>query len=160
MEIVSIGGPTPKNTLDAPIEHLLACHRRIEQKLDTLLRALDKPGDEADGAIARVIHFFDTNGLLHTQDEEESIFPRLARRVSASETALLDALHADHELVEALYARVAGGDRTPDTVKQLVDRYHAHIAREDSELVAVMRRHLDDADLRAISQEMKQRRGL
>lgn len=156
MEIVSIGGPTPKNTLDAPIEHLLACHRRIEQKLDLLLRAVDAPGDE----IARVFHFFDTNGLLHTQDEEESIFPRLAPRVSASETALLDSLHAEHESIEALYARVAAGDHSMDTVRELVARYHAHIAREDSELVSVMRRCLDEDDLRAISQEMKQRRGL
>lgn len=156
MEIVNIGGPTPKNTLDAPIEHLLACHRRIEQKLDTLLRAVEISSDE----IARVFHFFDTNGLLHTQDEEESIFPRLGPRVSASETALLNALHAEHESIEALYARVAAGDRTSATVRELVDRYHAHIAREDTELVAAMRRCLDADDLRAISQEMKQRRGL
>ncbi len=156
MEIVNIGGPAPKDTLSAPIEHLLACHRRIEQKLDTLLRALETPGDD----LARVFHFFDTNGLLHTQDEEESIFPRLAPLVSDSETALLDALHAEHESIEALYARVAAGDRSAATVGQLVERYHAHIAREDAELIAIMRRHLNEGDLRAISQEMKQRRGL
>lgn len=156
MEIVNIGGPAPKNTLDAPIQHLLACHRRIEQKLDLLLRAIESPGDE----LSRVFHFFDTNGMLHTQDEEESIFPRLAPRVSAGETALLDALHAEHESIEALYARVAAGDRSAATVGQLIDRYHAHIAREDTELVAVMQRHLNEDDLRAISQEMKKRRGL
>jgi len=156
MEIVNIGGPTPKDTLSAPIEHLLACHRRIEQKLDLLLRAIESPGDE----LSRVFHFFDTNGMLHTQDEEESIFPRLAPRVSASETALLNALHSEHESIEALYARVAAGDRTAEAVRELVDRYHAHIAREDAELVAVMQRCLDADDLRAISQEMKQRRGL
>ena len=74
MEIVNIGGPAPANTLDSPVEHLLACHRRIEQKLETLARAVEANHDEA---LARVFHFFDTNGLLHTQDEEESIFPRL-----------------------------------------------------------------------------------
>lgn len=159
MEIVSIGA-APKNTLEAPIEHLLACHRRIEQKLDTLMRALGTPGDESDAAIARVFHFFDTNGMLHTQDEEESIFPRLAPRVSASETALLNALQAEHEAIEALYARVASGDHSRDAVRELVDRYHTHIAREDSELIALLRKHLGEDDLRAISQEMKQRRGL
>lgn len=156
MEIVNIGGPAPKDTLDAPIEHVLACHRRIEQKLDLLLRAMEAPGDE----IARVFHFFDTNGMFHTQDEEESIFPRLRPRLSASETALLDSLRAEHESIEALYVRVAAGNRSLERVRELVDRYLAHIAREDTELVAAMQRHLDDADLRTISREMKQRRGL
>jgi hemerythrin-like domain-containing protein len=156
MEIVSIGGPKPKDTLSAPIDHLLACHRRIEQKLDLLVRALDGPGDE----IANVFHFFDTNGALHTQDEEESIFPRLTPRVSASETALLNALHAEHETIEALYARVASGERTSETVRELADRYRTHIAREEAELIPLLQAYFDGGDLLAISKEMKQRRGL
>jgi len=35
--MIQIGAPSA--TLDAPVEHLMACHRRIEQRLETLIAA-------------------------------------------------------------------------------------------------------------------------
>jgi hypothetical protein len=72
-------------TLDQPLEHLTACHRRIEQRLDTLERVvpfLRTRRDEALQAIRNAFAFLDGSGVRHTQDEEGSIFPRLRDRLT------------------------------------------------------------------------------
>jgi hypothetical protein len=51
-------------TIDSPIEHLVACHRRIEQRLDTLINAAGHVDDDRAGAlagIAKSLHFLDTS---------------------------------------------------------------------------------------------------
>ena len=67
-------------TIDSPIEHLTACHRRIEQRLETLVNAaghIPTNRTSALGAVKSSLHFLDTSGVLHTEDEELSLFPRL-----------------------------------------------------------------------------------
>src|SRR5947208_5826795 len=86
-------------TLDQPIEHLVACHRRIEQRLATLERAageLDGRENAARDAIAAAIRFMDTNGAWHTEDEEMSLFPRLRPYLTPDELAFVDSLEAQH----------------------------------------------------------------
>jgi hypothetical protein len=63
----------PATTIDTPLEHLTACHRRIEDRLATLGRAADHWGDASEAAweaIRKTILFLDSNGALHTMDEE------------------------------------------------------------------------------------------
>ena len=165
----------PGDTLDRPLEHLVACHRRIEERLATLELAADHFSlrrQEALDAAASCFRFFDSNGAWHTEDEERSLFPRMRTRLSAEELAYLETLEQQHDEAEALYAEVkahAGGvsagidgseARYRETVQKLAAIYRAHIASEDEMLTALGRRVLDDAALRLISIEMKQRRGL
>jgi hypothetical protein len=53
-------------TIDSPIEHLVACHRRIKRRLDTLMNAaghLLKQLTAALAAIASSFSFLETSGL-------------------------------------------------------------------------------------------------
>ena len=169
--MIQIGAPSA--TLDTPVEHLTACHRRIEQRLDTLVAAAghlesDLPGSLA--AIANSLRFLDSNGVLHTEDEEVSVFPRLRPTLSPQELAYVDSLELQHDEAEAIYAElkrlVAALDSpTPEAIAQyracaarLRTLYRAHIQSEDDILTRLARRSLRPADLAAISAEMRARR--
>jgi hemerythrin-like domain-containing protein len=166
----------PLVTLDTPVDHLDACHRRIEERLNTLERVgphlCDRPA-EAREALQAVFWFFDSSGVNHTADEEESFFPRLAGKMTPADREWLAALEADHLKAEALYdelkALVAALPESPrpadqaayiDLAARLCALYRDHIRREDERFSDLSRQHLSEADLHRISVEMKQRRGL
>ncbi len=163
------------DTLDRPLDHLVACHRRIEERLSTLERVADyftSKREEALAAAAVSFRFFDSNGTWHTEDEEVSLFPRMRANLSADELAYLDHLEEQHDEAEALYARlktlvkeIAAGSTEAEaeyreTAQKLGALYRAHIASEDEALASMGRRVLDETTLRQISLEMKARRGL
>ena len=163
-------------TIDSPMEHLMACHRRIEQRLDTLVNAaghLHNQGRAALAAIASSFAFLDTSGVLHTEDEEASLFPRLRQKLSASEIEFVDSLEAQHVQAEAIYSRLkqlasqlsAEGDIVPVLVGEYVECaealrafYRAHIRSEDEVLAALAKRSLSEPELVDISREMRERR--
>lgn len=158
--------PAPEPaTLDRPLQHLLACHRRIEQRLETLLRAasaIESDPEEARRAIANVLRFLTTNGVWHTEDEELSLFPRLrAHGLATEDDGFLRELEAQHERVESVVERLR--EATPAELaaraQDAVRSYREHIAFEESRLLEVAHA-LSEADLAAISAEMKARRGL
>jgi hemerythrin-like domain-containing protein len=163
-----------KQTLDRPMDHLFACHRRIEERLATLLRVvphLETRGDEARQAIHNSLHFFDTNGTWHTEDEERSIFPRLAAKLEPAEIQFIAALESEHQVAENAYAALkeavsavesnpSADSRYQEAAQRLQQIYSAHIATEDSTLLEMGRRLLSEAELHEISGEMKTRRGL
>jgi hemerythrin-like domain-containing protein len=164
--MIQIGAPAA--TIDSPIEHLMACHRRIEQRLDTLV---DAPGymtsrpAEAQAAIANSLHFLDTNGVLHTEDEEASLFPRLRGNLSASESAFIDSLEAQHDEAESIYSelkQLAAEKRFDADYRERAERlralYRAHIRTEDEVLMALAKRSLGVEQLGQISREMRERR--
>ncbi len=174
-EIGATPARQPAVTLDQPLEHLLACHRRIEQRLAVLKRAAEHLEDqpaEALEAIRNCFRFLDSNGQWHTADEEESIFPRLRGRIEKQQEAFLSTLESDHQKVERVYRdlkdHLAATPPPPlsadaaalaqNLVAQLCDLYRKHIATEDATLIAIARTALDDAQLAAISREMKARR--
>jgi hemerythrin-like domain-containing protein len=166
------------STLDRPLEHLTACHRRIEQRLDTLERAADHLTDkrgEALEAMEACFRFFESNGILHTADEEESVFPRLQRGLSDAERAFITQLEDQHREADRLYGglksiaaqledgKTVSGElqqRFRTAAGQLAELYRSHIATEDRTLIALGQRILSLAELTEISREMKRRRGL
>ena len=176
-DLVRLGSNEQGSTLDRPLDHLLACHRRIEERLDTLWRViphLNAKRGEAMAAISAALHFFDTNGVWHTADEEESLFPRLAGRLTNEETALLQSLDSDHRRAESLHLELAQvvasmaaedpisndlQDQYALLVADLVSLYRRHIDTEDTQLQAIGSRLGSDA-LAEIAREMKARRGL
>jgi hemerythrin-like domain-containing protein len=159
---------------EGPIEHLVACHRRIEQRLDVLERAgslLDQVPEASLIAIANSLRFMDVSGVLHTVDEEESVFPRIREAASPEEIAYLDNLEAEHREADSLYVRLKEVSAslldgvTPELIqeyRELVARlgaaYRSHIASEDTILVALGRRVLTATELETIQSEMRARR--
>jgi iron-sulfur cluster repair protein YtfE (RIC family) len=172
--MIQIGAPSA--TLDSPVEHLMACHRRIEQRLDTLVYAVSHLASDrtaALGAISASLLFLDTSGVLHTEDEEESLFPRLRPKLSVAETDFIDSLEAEHGEAERIYSELkdlASQITVPEACSAiLIDRYRAcaerlrtlyraHIGTEDRILTAIANRCLDDSELSEISREMRERR--
>lgn len=164
------------STLDRPLDHLMACHRRIEERLETLARAgghLQDRRDEALEAIANSLAFFDVNVARHNADEEDSFFPRLRERLPAGELELLGRLEKDHVTAEGFLRTLRNILERPaarqiddaaqaeflDTVAKLTELFQAHIAAEDDQLIALASRALPEDALREISSEMKARRG-
>jgi hemerythrin-like domain-containing protein len=162
-----------RDTLSQPLDHLLACHRRIEQRLDALERIAAHAGTNPEEALASldgVLRFFDTAGALHTADEEESVFPRLTGRIEQPERAFLAGLEHDHTTAHNLWTQLRAmaacerdtlwTSRFQGTVERLVGLYRRHIAKEDELLQALGQPHLSAGDLAEISSEMKRRRGV
>jgi hemerythrin-like domain-containing protein len=164
------------STLDRPLDHLMACHRRIEDRLETLARAgghLRDRREEALAAITNSLAFFDVNVARHNADEEESFFPRLRERVPEGELKLLGRLEQDHVVAAGLLrtlkqildaARTRDVDETTEAaflaaVAELTELFRDHIAAEDEHLIALASRALPDDALREIATEMKARRG-
>ena len=159
---------------EGPIEHLLACHRRIEQRLDTLQRAASLLEEDTQAsliAIANSLRFMDVSGVLHTVDEEESVFPRIRQAASAEEIAYLDKLESEHREADRVYLRlkeVAASlleQVTPERIREFREliakldaAYRSHIASEDTVLVEIGRRVLQPAELETIQSEMRARR--
>lgn len=163
-------------TVDRPIEHLAACHRRIEDRLTTLERAgewLVSPAEtgkdeirkaEAIQAIASAVRFLDSSGAMHTVDEETSLFPRLLPRLDPDERNYVESLERQHREVDQAYAELKAAisagkpDRYRLAVACVARLYRDHIASEDRVLMAIANRHLSSADLEAIAAEMRARR--
>lgn len=169
--MIQIGAKTA--TLDEPIEHLMACHRRIEQRLDTLVASAARFGtdpSEALAAIAGSLRFLDTNGVRHTEDEENSLFPRLRGKLSEQENVFVESLEDQHDEAAQIYARLKAlasqlpsADLLPQyttCAENLRALYREHIRSEDEILTVLAKRSLDAAELREIAAEMRERRAL
>ncbi len=170
--MIQIGQPAA--TVDSPVEHLMACHRRIEERLATLQRsgaslATDKPA--ALEAIRKSILFLDSSGALHTRDEEESLFPRLRPHLTPEESHFLDELESQHQAADSVFIELkrtaAKLAASPSSASEshyqhlaalLSDLYLPHIRSEDKLLPPLARRTLTKEQLSAISEEMKARR--
>lgn len=157
---------TPEATLDQPVEHLRACHRRIEQRLEALERGAAGLGtpDEARAVIAKSLRFLETNGAWHTEDEEQSVFPRLLAKIAPGDREFLRQLSEQHERVEALVARLRetplDDPRFPSAAADVARAYRDHIAFEETRLLEVARVALNPAEIAEVAAEMKARRGL
>src|SRR6185503_2421708 len=81
--------------INDPVAHLQHCHQRIERSLVTVKNAvaalrLTNPvlRSEAAAALDYELALLQLLTELHTQDEEESLFPRLKRNISSDPHSL------------------------------------------------------------------------
>jgi len=175
VDLLKPAGKSEPATLDRPLDHLVACHQRIEDKLVVLERAvahLEDRTDEALYACHSVGAFLDAGGKLHTEDEEESVFPRIRKHAVGEELTYLDNLELQHREVEAFVSRLKNQtkhlERDPalrpvretlvQTALKLAALYRAHMASENEVLTRIGRAHLDEVDLAEIAFEMRLRR--
>jgi hemerythrin-like domain-containing protein len=110
---------------------------------------------------------------LHTQDEEQDLFPVLARRCPSSDDidAVFRLLRREHdcdrtlvdELVAALDALI-DGQALPDpaafiaNARAVSETQRRHLAWENTVILPRARRHLNAEDLAALTQAMAARR--
>jgi len=141
-----------------PFEMLERCHRRLEETLDTLRTPTRQALDEA-------LAFIDRAVKRHEDDEEQSLFPRLARVPQLA--GLLDRLTVQHRdqtaLIEELRAELAAArpdERAlADVVARLDASYREHILMEERQLFPAAKAALDADDLGGMASEMESRRG-
>jgi hemerythrin-like domain-containing protein len=178
-------GTKPEHGFDQPLGLLSDCHRRIENFLEMLIRVLEQSNqgasalsDEQRRALEAALRYFQVAAPRHTQDEEQSLFPRMRASDNAAASRAferLDALEHDHREADVAHAAVdrigrqwleAGVLAAPcaqeigQLLHKLRDLYARHIAVEDSELFPLAARLLDQQQLEQLGSEMAQRRGL
>ena len=173
------GHSAPSGGFEVPLEMLSACHHRVERQCTTLRRLvphLAAHGVDADArsAAAAVLRYFETAAPDHHADEENDLFPALIESMAGSDAVcireLVAALTADHRQLEALWRRLrpllqalAAGQPQPlmaSDVDPLLSLYAQHIAREDTELLPLAARLLDEPALATVGRAMRERRGV
>jgi hemerythrin-like domain-containing protein len=178
---VLIGQPAQPG-FDRPLALMSDCHRRIESFLVVFGRVLDRYASrdldgEAANALRTAQRYFREAAPRHTEDEEDSLFPRLRELDRDDLRELLEAadrLERQHDEAQHLHASLdarvdrwleAGrlSDRDARSLAsdlQSLDRlYTEHIAFEDEVLFPAAERVLGHAALRRIGEEMAARRG-
>jgi hemerythrin-like domain-containing protein len=166
-----------------PLGLLSDCHRRIEMFLDVLIRVTSQArGADLNAgqrhALEVALRYFREAAPKHTRDEEESLFPRMlasADERARSAIALLDDLHADHELADAGHAEIeALGSRwlsegglsieSTDRLSELLDNLHStyqkHIAVEEHDIFPLAGQILNASEIANVGREMARRRSI
>jgi pyridoxamine 5'-phosphate oxidase len=96
---------------DRPIAMLRDCHRRIRHFVAILRQVAHhakgyQPNEDQQAAVLAALRYFRTSGPLHTQDEEQSLFPRLLQRASTEVIATINQLELEHREAEELHRRI------------------------------------------------------
>ncbi|MGE0494368.1 MAG: hemerythrin domain-containing protein [Vulcanimicrobiota bacterium] len=172
-------GASPEHDFEQPLGLLSDCHRRIEHFLGVLLKVAREapPGETLAEPFRRALEvaltYFREAAPRHTQDEEESLFPRLRR--AGGQHPALDTLESDHQEAEAMHYLVDGlaslwldagrlqlvqRALLAATLSRLERLYADHIRLEDEGLFPLAAELLDPGQLAEIGREMAQRRGL
>ena len=178
---VTIGSRLPANFGD-PIAWMMDCHRRVENFLSILVKAGALHGRQLTGEerhpLGAALRYFREGAPKHTEDEEQSLFPRLRSLRSPDIKPLLvypDGLERDHcvadrwhrELnqpgvqwltVQTLPAAEAGRFRA--LTRDLAHLYQHHIAVEEQRVFPAVAAKLSADELRLMGEEMEARRGL
>ena len=164
-----------------PLDFLVEIHDRIQAQLAILERQARTFAEQGAAAaqqeIKKTLQRIETLGALHTEDEEQSLFPRLRYTSAADDFGLLElaqVLETQHREKEAALAELTAhvetlpAAQTPTAqqlgrlqglVARLIDLYHAHIMIENQRLVPGSKECLQSSDLNAMQQEMRARWG-
>jgi hemerythrin-like domain-containing protein len=177
---VQIGAPA--HNFSDPTGLLSDCHRRIEMFLGVLERVasiIDRPlAAETRTALESALRYFREAAPKHTEDEEESLFPRLRKmHLPDLEAAIerLQPLECDHLLAGSLHSQVeelgqrylaagrlesTGVEAFRKAIAELVSLYKEHIRIEDDLVFPLAARLLSTTAKAAIANEMAARRAV
>lgn len=166
--------PIADSLLDTPLAYILAVHdrhRAICAYLVHLARAKRVENADAD----MLIDYFDRELPLHHADEIQAFCPALRRRSLADKEFItsIDRLEAHHAASSAMAKEITDGFRkivkdTParfsghfaEKLQQYAENEHRSLAYENAVILAIAEVRLKKADVLAISQDMKNRRGI
>ena len=174
-------GPATAGALDpasfeSPVDFLAAEHERQLAICDLLDHLARNPRHAAAfGELRQVRDYLVRELPLHTQDEEEDLFPMLARRCPKNDDvqdifALLRREHdTDRGLVEELVANLdalLAGHALPDPAAFMANAFavsetqRRHLAWENAVILPRALRHLSEDDCAALTRAMAARRGV
>ena len=178
----AIGRPFIPNFAD-PLGLMSHCHRKIEGYLaglafagEILRRGRSEELAEAFRLISDAREHFAVRGPKHTEDEEESLFPRMLEfggREAEEALSALSELESQHRLAEIVHTEfdeLAGRlrqdgsapekelERYSELVEVMRDIYSPHIRIEDEIIFPSAARIIPAGILLTIGQEMKARR--
>jgi pyridoxamine 5'-phosphate oxidase len=164
---------------DQPIAVLKHCHGRIRKQLSTLERLLshlpEHGADEAARqAASAVLKYFEKAAHLHHDDEEQDLIPMLRAVAQGEDAATLQALAPvilqDHKDMDALWqdlheqlTAIAGGSAgtlSASGVQRFVQRYTAHMEREESTMAPMALRLFSPEQMARLGDAMQRRRGI
>jgi len=166
-----------------PLDVLFHCHQKIAANLEALRRAGEdlrlsegKDFTEIFATVDTVLSHFATAGVKHTQDEEESLFPRIRQynHTVVSEVfdviGQLEAQHARAASIEdslnKMIVNLAAAetldenkiDLFGDLSESLYDLYRPHIQMENEFVFPAAAEILSKSELFEVGKEMYQRR--
>ncbi len=150
---------------DNPVGLLRACHDKILLHCDLLERCLLQP----DPATAKQVHrYFSKSAPLHHSDEEEDVFPLLAR-TSTHTASLINKLGREHAELRTLWEVLEPGlqqlpdngfdSRFMDAANRFIRLNRAHVEQENRELLPAAAELLDEVATGALGEAMAARRG-
>jgi pyridoxamine 5'-phosphate oxidase len=164
---------------DQPVAVLKHCHGRIRKQLatlDKLLAHLPEHGadQQARQAASAVMQYFDKAAHLHHADEEQDLIPMLRAVAQGEDAATLQALVPvilqDHQEMDGLWndlrpqlVAIAEGSAAllaPGTVQRFVQRYTAHMDREESMIAPMALRLFSPDQMAQMGNAMQARRGI
>ena len=158
------------------LERLARCHERIEAelgRLEDLARHMGSRGVDslAQASAKEVLHYFETSGARHHEDEDGDLFPllrlRAAERGREEVAAGIDELEREHgtmhtqwrRLRDALEAIVAGRERALDEdVERFAWLYRRHMDREGVLVLPFAKEALTVDERSDLSRRMEARR--
>ncbi|WP_305824536.1 pyridoxamine 5'-phosphate oxidase [Massilia brevitalea] len=164
---------------DQPIAVLKHCHGRIRKQLATLERLLAHlpthgADEQARQAASAVLKYFEKAAHLHHEDEEQDLIPMLRAVAQGEDAATLQALAPailqDHKDMDALWqdlheqlTAIAAGSATAlstSSVQHFVQRYTAHMEREESTMAPMAMRLFSPEQMARLGAAMGRRRGI
>ncbi len=157
-----------------PLGLLRACHEHIikhSDMVEALAAHLAAKGldQEASDAAVQIHRYFSVAAKHHHEDEEQDLFPRLARQ-SLKLADLIHTLKREHEELEALWAEIAPLLAKPRSIenvetfqalaKRFAGAYRNHASKENSDLLEMARHIFSSDELKEIGRAMAERRGV
>ncbi len=160
------------------VDMLLACHQRIRSFTAIAVRLAETENAASPEVVnaAESVHRYYTVALpLHEADENDSVYPRLRQTLGGEDARAAELMIEQHAPIDATIAALvplwAELRVHPERLHALRPELHRHgtrlqelwrehLALEEEIVFPLLRRKLADDDLRAIQQEMKQRRGI
>jgi hemerythrin-like domain-containing protein len=171
----NIPGNTAAPTFDSPLDMLHACHERIMDQCATLQKLMSHLpmhgcDTQAQQAAQAVMRYFDTAGKFHHQDEEIDLFPLLRACNNDEANKLAERLLDEHLYLDEIWmnlrarlqeiadGKLAALERT--LVGDFSLAYGRHVMLENTKLLPLAARLLNEQQLHEVGKNMAQRRGV
>ncbi|HYD82002.1 MAG TPA: hemerythrin domain-containing protein [Paucimonas sp.] len=169
----------PAPGFEQPLEVLEHCHDRIRKQIRTmqnLLVHLPKRGADAEArrAAENVVRYFSVAAHHHHADEEENLLPMLHAAARGDDAAVLSEIlpqiMADHVQMGAAWSNlerqlraIAAGESAAleaQDVERFARLYAEHMEKEESVIAPMARRLFGAAQMTALGDAMRERRGV
>jgi len=154
---------------DADLTIMIAAHDAFRRDLTRLARAA-AAADLSDPARHRSVaagwELFKRELHIHHTAEDEIIWPVLRPRLEHSPAALsvLDAMEAEHELIDPLLAAVDAefgqGDRLADVIDALTSSLTGHLGHEERDGLPLIGVALTSSEWRGVGRKIATKNGL